>query len=43
VGVAAVPGDAFFAPGFVRFSFACSMAVVERGVARVGEALAALR
>lgn len=43
VGVAAVPGDAFFAPGFVRFSFACSTDVVERGVARVGEALAALR
>lgn len=41
--VAAVPGDGFRAPGFVRFSFACSMDVVQRGIARVGEALSALR
>jgi aspartate aminotransferase len=41
--VAAVPGDAFSAPGFVRFSFACSMDVVQRGIVRVGEALSSLR
>lgn len=41
--VAAVPGEPFEAPGFLRFSFACSTDTVERGVARVGEALAALR
>ncbi len=41
--VAAVPGEPFQAPGFLRFSFACATETVERGVARVGEALAALR
>lgn len=40
--VAAVPGDAFKAPGFVRFSFACATEVVRKGVERIGGALEAL-
>jgi len=41
-GVAVVPGSGFFAPGFVRLSYATSMANVKEGVKRIGEALAQL-
>jgi aspartate aminotransferase len=40
--VAVVPGTAFYAPGFVRLSYATSQANIEKGLARVGEALARL-
>ena len=40
--VAVVPGSGFFAPGFVRLSYATSMANVNEGVKRIGEALAQL-
>lgn len=40
--VASVPGAAFGADAFVRFSFATSMAVIEEGMARIKTALAAL-
>lgn len=40
--VAVVPGSGFFAPGFVRLSYATSMANVNEGVRRIGEALAQL-
>jgi aspartate aminotransferase len=40
--VAVVPGAGFFAPGFVRLSYATSMANVQEGVKRIGEALAQL-
>lgn len=33
--VAAVPGAAFFAPGFVRFSYACSMDNIREGMGRL--------
>ncbi len=33
--VAAVPGAAFFAPGFVRFSYACSMENIREGMGRL--------
>jgi aspartate aminotransferase len=38
--VAVVPGTGFFAPGFVRLSYATSMKNVEEGVARIARALA---
>jgi aspartate aminotransferase len=38
--VAVVPGSGFFAPGFVRLSYATSMKNVEEGVARIARALA---
>jgi aspartate aminotransferase len=38
--VAVVPGSGFFAPGFVRLSYATSMANVKEGVKRIAEALA---
>lgn len=41
--VAAVPGDPFRAPGFIRFSFACSIDQVEAGLERIGGALAGLK
>jgi aspartate aminotransferase len=41
--VAVVPGSAFFAPGFVRLSYATSQANIEKGLARMGRALADLR
>ncbi|HSR97543.1 MAG TPA: pyridoxal phosphate-dependent aminotransferase [Kofleriaceae bacterium] len=41
--VAVVPGSGFGAPGFVRLSYACSMQNIERGVDRMGKALATLR
>jgi aspartate aminotransferase len=37
--VAVVPGSAFFAPGFVRLSYATSQANIEKGLARLAEAL----
>ena len=40
--VAVVPGSGFFAPGFVRLSYATSMANVQEGVKRIAEALAQL-
>jgi aspartate aminotransferase len=39
--VACVPGSAFGAPGYVRFSFACSMEMLEESVRRVKRALMA--
>jgi len=33
--VAVVPGSAFGAPGYIRLSFACSMATLEEAVARI--------
>ncbi|MBX3162354.1 MAG: pyridoxal phosphate-dependent aminotransferase [Deltaproteobacteria bacterium] len=41
--VAVVPGSGFGAPGFVRLSYACSMANIEDGVGRMARALATLR
>jgi aspartate aminotransferase len=41
--VAVVPGSAFYAPGFVRLSYATSQANIEKGVARIAEALKALK
>ncbi|HEX8953022.1 MAG TPA: pyridoxal phosphate-dependent aminotransferase [Polyangia bacterium] len=40
--VAVVPGSGFFAPGFVRLSYATSMSNVQEGVKRIAEALAQL-
>ncbi len=40
--VAAVPGAAFFAPGFIRFSYACSMENIREGMGRLKEFLQAL-
>ncbi|MBN2574419.1 MAG: pyridoxal phosphate-dependent aminotransferase [Deltaproteobacteria bacterium] len=41
--VAVVPGSAFFAPGFVRLSYATSAANIEKGLSRMAKALAELR
>jgi len=41
--VASVPGAAFGADAFIRFSFATSMTVIEQGMARIRQALAALQ
>src|SRR5207253_1243112 len=41
-GVALVPGSGFLAPGFMRISYATSMANVEEGMRRLGRALAEL-
>lgn len=41
--VAVVPGSGFGAPNYVRLSYATSMATIERGIARIGEAVSALR
>lgn len=40
--VAVVPGTAFAGPGFVRLSYAVSEQTIDTGVARIGEAIAAL-
>lgn len=40
--VAAVPGTAFFAPGFARFSYACSMETIHEGMGRLKEFLETL-
>ena len=39
--LACVPGSAFGAPGYVRMSFACSMAQLEEAVARIKRAISA--
>jgi len=41
--VAVVPGSGFGAPGFVRLSYACSMANIQDGVGRLAKALGTLR
>jgi aspartate aminotransferase len=41
--VAVVPGSAFFAPGFVRLSYAASPANIQKGLARMAGALSDLR
>jgi aspartate aminotransferase len=41
--VAVVPGSAFYAPGFVRLSYSTSQANIEKGLARLGEALGNLK
>jgi aspartate aminotransferase len=41
--VAVVPGSAFFAPGFVRLSYATSRENIEKGLSRMAQALAALK
>jgi len=41
--IAVVPGSGFGAPGFVRLSYACSMSDIQKGVDRMGEALATLQ
>jgi len=38
-GVALVPGSAFGAPGYIRFSFAIGMDVLKEALARLGKAL----
>ncbi|HEX5649371.1 MAG TPA: pyridoxal phosphate-dependent aminotransferase [Steroidobacteraceae bacterium] len=40
-GVAGVPGSGFGAPGHIRFSFAVSMATLEKALERMGTALGA--
>ena len=39
--VALVPGSAFGAPGYVRLSFACSMATLEEALKRINQAVSA--
>ena len=39
--VACVPGSAFGAPGYVRFSFACSMEMLEESIRRIKRAVMA--
>lgn len=41
--VAIVPGDAFGADDFIRLSYATSMAALEKGMKRIGDALALLK
>jgi aspartate aminotransferase len=41
--VAVVPGSAFYASGYVRLSYATSQANIEKGLTRIGEALAKLK
>lgn len=41
--VAAVPGDPFGAEGYIRMSFATSRAVLEKGLARLGDLVKALK
>ena len=42
-GCALVPGSAFGAPGYLRMSYATSMDSIERGLARIADAIALLR
>jgi aspartate/methionine/tyrosine aminotransferase len=37
--VATVPGEAFGTPGYLRLSYACSMATIREGLARIAAAL----
>lgn len=41
-GIAAIPGSGFFAPGFLRFSYATSLANIEEGMRRLAAGLAEL-
>lgn len=41
--VAVVPGSGFGAPNYVRLSYATGMPNIEKGIIRIGEAVAALR
>ncbi|HEY5281965.1 MAG TPA: pyridoxal phosphate-dependent aminotransferase [Polyangia bacterium] len=41
--VAVVPGSAFFAPGFVRLSYATAQANIEKGLARMAASLVKLK
>jgi aspartate aminotransferase len=41
--VAVVPGSGFGAPGYVRLSYACSMANIEKGVDRLAKSLGTLK
>lgn len=43
VGIAAVPGSGFFAPGFMRFSYATSLDNIEEGMRRLARGLASVR
>jgi len=40
-GVALVPGSAFGAPGYIRFSFATSMEILTEALSRLRKALTA--
>jgi aspartate aminotransferase len=40
--IALVPGDAFGAPGYLRFSYTCDEATITAGLTRLGEGLAKL-
>lgn len=40
--VAAVPGTAFFAPGFIRLSYACAMETIKEGMTRMKEFMESL-
>jgi len=40
--IALVPGDAFGAPGYLRFSYTCDEATITAGLAKLGEGLAHL-
>lgn len=39
-GIAAIPGSGFFAPGFLRFSYATSLESIEEGMRRLASGLA---
>jgi aspartate aminotransferase len=41
--VAVVPGSAFHAPGYMRLAYATSQSAIEKGLQRIGDALAILR
>ena len=41
--VATVPGTPFGGPGYVRFSYACSEAVIDEGIARIRACVEAAR
>ncbi len=40
--IAVVPGSAFYGPGYVRLSYACSLDNIEKGLARMKDALGKL-
>lgn len=41
--VAVVPGSAFYAPGYIRLSYATSQAAIEKGISRIAAACALLK
>jgi aspartate aminotransferase len=41
--VAVVPGSAFYAPGYIRLSYATSQAAIEKGISRIAAALGLLK